>query len=273
MKEDFVSDLSGVVGPHATGMVLLGFRGSIAHNTFVDPTDPVGVDDIDLMGAVVPAKRFVLGLREWGSRGTKEITSGPYDIVLYTMQKLVSLLLQGNPNVLSLLWIPNDLLISAYTHDAGWRLRAYKELFVGKHVFNAFNGYAYAQFKKIFATEFQGYMGAKRKELVTRFGYDTKNASHCIRLLRQGVEFLERGELVVRRPDFEELMAIKKGEIPLPEVRSMAEDLFVKAKEARDTSPLPPEPQRDKAEELLVSIIEEEWRKNAEDAGVKGLLR
>jgi hypothetical protein len=248
--------LTEALGQNSEGLVLLAYRGSVAHNTYIDPTAPTGVDDIDLMGAVVPSPRFVLGLKEWGSRGTKEIVSGPFDIVLYSLPKLVRLLSQGNPNVLSLLWVPNDLLIREYTTDLGWRLRAYKELFVGKHVFNAFNGYAYAQFKKIFAAEFQGYMGEKRKGLVLKFGYDTKNASHCVRLLRQGIEFLQTGQLNVRRADWEELVAIKTGKVTLPEVRAQIEDLFLKSKEAYESSPLPVEPQYDKIEDLLVSLME-----------------
>lgn len=38
-------------------------------------------------------------------------------------------------------------------------------------------------------------MGEKRKQLVAKHGYDTKNASHLIRLLRMGMEFLTVEEI------------------------------------------------------------------------------
>jgi len=52
-------------------------------------------------------------------------------------------------------------------------------------------------------------MGAKRKSLVEKFGYDTKNAAHLILLLRMGIEFLSVGVLHVKRHDAQELLEIK----------------------------------------------------------------
>lgn len=54
----------------------------------------------------------------------------------------------------------------------------------------------------------------KRAELEARYGYDTKHGSHLIRLLRMGEEILTQGEVLVRRPDWEELLAIKQGGWP-----------------------------------------------------------
>jgi hypothetical protein len=56
-----------------------------------------------------------------------------------------------------------------------------------------------------------GYMGKKRRELVMRVGYDSKNAAHLIRLLRMGIEFLTEGALHVERADGPELLEIKRG--------------------------------------------------------------
>ncbi len=236
--------------------VFLQYRGSIAHGTHVPPEEDTGIDDVDFMGVVIAAKENYLGLKEWGSRGTKEIKVDRLDAVFYELRKFIGLLLQGNPNVLGMLWTPKPLEISG-----SWQgdcLRLQRDIFVGKHVYNAFAGYAHAQLKKMFSAELgTGYLGAKRKALVDRFGFDAKNAQHLIRLLRQAVEFLETGALVVQRPDAEELIAIKRGQVPLPEIRRMAEDLFDKAKIARDKSPLPEEPNYDKAQEILVSLLEQ----------------
>ena len=51
----------------------------------------------------------------------------------------------------------------------------------------------------------------ERAVLEKEFGYDTKHAYHCIRLLRMGMEILETGEVLVYRPDWEELLSIKNG--------------------------------------------------------------
>lgn len=52
---------------------------------------------------------------------------------------------------------------------------------------------------------------SKRSELESKNGYDTKHAMHVVRLLRTAQEALESGEVHVRRPDAEELLAIRNG--------------------------------------------------------------
>lgn len=84
------------------------------------------------------------------------------------------------------------------------------------------------------------YMGEKRRGLVVKHGYDTKNAAHLVRLLRMCNEFLASGDMqVYRTADAEELKAIKRGEWPLDDVKQLASGLFAMAKVARDASPLP----------------------------------
>src|SRR5712672_52686 len=102
-----------------------------------------------------------------------------------------------------------------------------------------------------------GYMGKKRRELVRRVGYDAKNASHLIRLLRMGIEFLTEGTMHVERVDGPELLSIKRGEWPLEKVKAEAERLFQLAQEAYVRSPLPSEPNRDGAEKLTVEMVSE----------------
>jgi len=89
--------------------------------------------------------------------------------------------------------------------------------------------------------EYHGHMGEKRKKLVDKFGYDTKNAAHLIRLLRMGIEFLKDGELYVERFDAGELLSIKRGEWALEAVNKEAERLFGLIDKAYVESLLPKE--------------------------------
>src|SRR5262249_41408638 len=100
-----------------------------------------------------------------------------------------------------------------------------------------------------------GYMGAKRKELVKRFGYDAKNAAHLIRLLRMGIEFLSEGELHVSRADADNLLSINLGESPREKVKAEAARLFRLAEEAYVRSPLPPKADMQRAEQLCQELI------------------
>jgi hypothetical protein len=52
---------------------------------------------------------------------------------------------------------------------------------------------------------------AARAELERQHGYDTKHAMHLIRLLRMAEEIVSKGRVLVRRPDAEELRAVRRG--------------------------------------------------------------
>jgi hypothetical protein len=102
---------------------------------------------------------------------------------------------------------------------------------------------------------FEGYMGEKRKNLVKKFGFDTKNAAHLIRLLRMGIEFLVEGELYVQRKDAQQLLEIKRGEWTLEQVKTESDRLFKKAEEIYSTTTLPNHPDYDKVNDLCINIF------------------
>jgi uncharacterized protein len=78
-----------------------------------------------------------------------------------------------------------------------------------------------------------------RAELESRHGYDTKHAMHLIRLMRMGLEILETGELLVRRPDAEELTAIRDGALSYDELMEAATALQSRMVDAAGTTRLP----------------------------------
>ena len=71
------------------------------------------------------------------------------------------------------------------------------------------------------------------------------------------VEFMATGEMVVERIDADELLSIKAGKWKLEDIKALSDQLFAEARTARDRSPLPPEPDHDGAEKLLVSLVRE----------------
>lgn len=230
------------------------YRGSIAHGMYIPNSDPNSIDDKDVMAVCVPPVDYYFGLKRYGSRGTKEIKRGEWDIVIYEAQKMVSLLQRGNPNVLMALWLEAEYYLNIT--PAGQLLIDNRELFVGKHVYRAFTGYAHSQLKKMTSFTFNGYMGEKRKRLVEQFGYDTKNAAHLIRLLRMGMEFMVDGELYVKRHDAQQLLQIKRGEWSLEQVKTEAERLFASAEQAYIQSKLPEESDKDSINKLCTQIVQ-----------------
>jgi predicted nucleotidyltransferase len=205
--------------------IITAYRGSISHGMYIKPTDPNSIDDRDIISICIPPIDYYFGLKNYGSRGTKEIKFNEWDVVIYEFKKLISLLIKGNPNVLSLLWLEDKHYLKLT--DVGRDLINNRELFVSKDVFYSFVGYAKGQLHRMTHTKFQGYMGDKRKQLVEKYGYDTKNASHMIRLLRMCIEFLNDGQLYVeRKHDATELLDIKKGCWTLEKINKEAERLF-----------------------------------------------
>jgi hypothetical protein len=74
-----------------------------------------------------------------------------------------------------------------------------------------------------------------RAELERRYGYDTKHAMHLIRLLRMAVEILSTGEVVVRRPDAEDLRAVRRGSLTFDALLEQADALGARIKALVET--------------------------------------
>ncbi|MEA2053500.1 MAG: hypothetical protein U9O96_00045, partial [Candidatus Thermoplasmatota archaeon] len=138
--------------------------------------------------------------------------------------------------------------------EFGQRLIKNRDIFCSKKAYHSFVGYSKNQLHRM--THPSGkHMGKKRRKLVEKFGYDCKNASHLIRILRLGIEFLSTGEIQVERNDAQDLIEIKKGEWSLEKVQKTADELFKTAHEALIHSPLPPQPDKDRAEKLCQEIL------------------
>jgi len=232
-------------------IILLGYRGSVAHNMYIPNTDPNSIDDIDLMGVFMAPPECYIGIKK--EKETKEKFVGKWDVVNYEFKKFVSLLLKSNPNVLSLLWIRDNHYIEKHTY--GKMLIENRNLFVSKEIYHSFKGYAHAQMKKMTHMAYKGYMGEKRKALVDKFGYDCKNAAHCIRLLKMSIEFLIEGRLHVFRNDAPMLLEIKRGLWSLERIQKEASKLFDLADQAYVKSDLPNEPEFDVVNDLVMAIL------------------
>ena len=235
--------------------ILTCYRGSIVHGMYLPSNEPMSIDDKDVLSVCVPPIDYYFGLKNYGSHGTKEITQDEWDIVIYEAKKYINLLAQGNPNVLSSLWLEDKhyLKLSA----AGQMIRSHRSYFNGKHAYRAFVGYAKGQMHRMtHHGDFLGHMGAKRRTLVEKFGYDCKNASHLIRLLRMGVEFLTEGVMYVeRKHDAADLLEIKRGEWTLEQVQTEANKWFEQIELAYIHSRLPDSPNMNYINNLCEDVI------------------
>lgn len=101
--------------PH---LVVLALMGSHSHGTYMPPTEPDAVDDIDLMGFIVPPREYHLGLPRWQHWTWQH---EELDVVLYSFAKAVRLPLKSNPNIVGLLWLRDQEYL--YRAEVGVRRR------------------------------------------------------------------------------------------------------------------------------------------------------
>jgi uncharacterized protein len=94
-----------------------------------------------------------------------------------------------------------------------------------------------------------------RAELERRYGYDTKHAMHLIRLLRMAVEVLSTGEVVVRRPDAEDLRAVRRGSLTFDALLEQANALGARIKALVETSTLPPRPDEERLNAFCGELV------------------
>jgi predicted nucleotidyltransferase len=244
----------------ARRVVMSGMCGSHVHGTFIPSTDKHGTDDVDVFQIIAHPKKHYLGLPYYRRSQEAYQTHGEsLDIVVHELAKYVYLCSQGNPNVNTYLWLepveyfsitpPGDLLL------------AHREVFLSRRMFVAFGGYAYAQLKKMVAGVRLGYMGEKRKQLMGEYGYDIKNAAHCIRLFITGIRLAKENRLVVKLQgdELERVLSVKRGEHSAAAVERMAMELDAEFRAARASSILPEQASPEAVDRLLRHALESHW--------------
>jgi hypothetical protein len=237
--------------------------GSGVHGTAIE-----GTDDRDEMGVCVEPPEFVIGLRRFEQyihRSAEERTgvlntpSGPgdLDLVVYSLKKWLRLALQGNPTVLLPLFAPEHEIVSVT--DLGRDLRDNADMIVSRLAGRRFIGYLHSQRRRMV----DGTVAKRvnRPELVARHGYDTKYASHMVRLGVQGVELLETGRITLPMPEpwLTWIRDLRQGRHAQQEAMDAAESLEARLEELIASSELPERPDHARADKWLVEAYESVW--------------
>lgn len=91
--------------------------------------------------------------------------------------------------------------------------------------------------------------------------YDAKNMMHTFRLLHMAAEIASEQKIHVRRPDREFLMKVRSGHFLYEDLVTMAEERVQMISELFAKSDLPETPDEKQANELLIRMREELYRK------------
>ena len=108
-----------------------------------------------------------------------------YDVAIYSLVKTFDLAADNNPNILDMLWVPEHCV--THIDQVGEHIRKNRKYFLHKGSYHRFRGYAHQQMKRMENTG--------RKDLIEKYGYDTKFAYHVVRLCLQAEQILEKHDM------------------------------------------------------------------------------
>jgi len=155
--------------------------------------------DTDRRGIYLPPAELHWSLYGVPEQLENEATQEAY----WEIQKFIVLALKANPNVLECLYTP---LVEMKTPLADELLQM-RAIFLSRLVYQTYNGYVMSQFKKMQA------------DIRNQGQVKWKHVMHLIRLLQSGIVALREGYVPVRVDQHrEQLLAIKRGEVPWDDV-------------------------------------------------------
>lgn len=233
-----------------TNTIILAYAGSTAYGTTTEDSDT------DFRGVCIPPEQYYYGLENFESYHSPE--GADTDTVVYSLQKFAQLAIQNNPNVLEILFTNHEHF--EILHPYGEALIKIRHQFLSKQFFQRTNGYARGQFHEMVQNGGKpnhGQGNPKRMAMRELHGYDVKAGSHLIRLVSEGIEVLETGNLTVYRPERELLTDIKLGKYTFDQVMEMYKELDTKLLLAYEKSELPEKPDYHKINNFIIELTKD----------------
>lgn len=224
-----------------TNVILTGIVGSTAYGL-------AGPDsDVDRLGIFVTPTRDLVGLRK---PEESRVEHKP-DRTMHEAGKWAHLALGGNPTVMELAWLPDDLY--EVRTPLGEQLIGIRSAFLSaRRVRDAYLGYASQQFSRLSNRGDGSFSADTRKRTA-------KHARHLARLVHQGRELYATGHLRIRldNPDWYRDFGDKVAGGDL----ATAERLLSDAEDEFNTisSPLPDQPDAASVEEWLMAVRVSYW--------------
>jgi hypothetical protein len=130
---------------------------------------------------------------------------------MYSLRKYLRLATKGNPTALLPLFAPPDAVL--VLTPLGEELRALAPAVLSQRAGHRFLGYLRSQRDRLLGRGRRSDVPS-RPELVARYGYDVKYASHALRLAYQGLELVRDARLTLPMPARERVLSVKRGDVP-----------------------------------------------------------
>ncbi len=121
-----------------------------------------------------------------------------------------------------------------------------------------FNREGYSKYCKDYREywEWVGKRNEERYQNTLQHGknYDAKNMMHTIRLLEMAADIASQKKILVRRPNREYLLQIRRGEFSYEELANLADEKMLRLESLFEVSGLPPMPDWHACNQLLVQL-------------------
>lgn len=249
--------------PRTLDEILRTVIGSGVHGLAIE-----GTDDHDEMGVYIQQPAQLLGLAPTHETDTwrtqpEGVRSGHGDIDLmrYSLPRFMGLAAKGNPSILVPLFAPEESVV--IVTELGRELRNLTTAIVSARAGWRFLGYLESQRERMVGQGKQSRV-PNRPELIERYGFDTKYASHAARLGMQGIELMSTGRLTLPMdgPIRDLIRSIKLGKLSFEDSLIVIDAIRDKLRTTMDQKQyrVPEEPDMEKINKWMVSAHLRQWK-------------
>ena len=172
-------------------IIFLTYGGSYAYGTNTEGSD------IDIRGCTLNSKADLLGMGDF-----EQVVDDHTDTTVYGFNKLLSPLINCNPNTIELLGCKPEYYF--VLTPIGKQLIDQHRLFLSRRAINSFGGYAGQQLRRLENALVHDAYPAEAKE--RHIKGSCENAMHLIRLYLMCLDILEREEIVTFREKGHDLL-------------------------------------------------------------------
>ena len=228
---------------------ILCLGGSYAYGTNTEDSD------IDIRGvAHNSANNILLG------KDFEHVRLDNIDTTIYSLNKLLPLLLNCNPNTIEILGcLPRHYL---QISDTGRELINLSDAFLSKRCINSFGGYARSQLHELnlLADKHLAELDIRNRKAIEHKKLG-KHMMHLIRLYLMVFDILEDGKInTYRNKDREFLLSVRNGKYldsdyrPTKEFNDLLNELDSKFKSLSESTQLPDKPDIDRVNKFLFEV-------------------